>query len=75
MRCVVCKQSDTQPGRVTVTLDRPGLTYVVKNVPALVCPNCGEDYVEADIASSILQSAESMARAGAQVYIREYAVA
>ena len=75
MRCVICKQSDTQPGWVTVTLDRPGLTYVVKNVPALVCPNCGEDYVDADVASSILQSAESMARAGAQVYIREYAVA
>jgi YgiT-type zinc finger domain-containing protein len=73
MKCVVCRQGETQPGHVTVTLERPGLTYVVKNVPARVCSNCGEEYVDEEITAQLLQSAENMARAGAQVDIRDYA--
>jgi len=34
MRCVICKQAETQPGKATVTLERDGLTLVVKGVPA-----------------------------------------
>ncbi len=75
MRCVICKQADPRPGTVTVTLERGSLTYVVKNVPARVCPNCGEEYVEDDIAARLLRSAEDMARVGAQVDIRQYVAA
>mgnify|MGYP001041985273 CR=1 FL=1 len=50
MKCVVCKQAETRPGTATVTLERDGLTVVFKGVPAQVCPNCGEDYVEQAIA-------------------------
>jgi len=42
MKCVICKHADTEVGTTTVTLERNGFTYVVKNVPAQVCPNCGE---------------------------------
>ena len=45
MKCVVCKMADTQVGVATVTLERDGLTLVVKGVPAQVCSNCGEQYV------------------------------
>ncbi|MCA9913998.1 MAG: type II toxin-antitoxin system MqsA family antitoxin, partial [Anaerolineae bacterium] len=34
MKCVICKQGDTRPGTVTVTLERGGTTLVFKNVPA-----------------------------------------
>ncbi len=75
MTCVICKQVEIEPGVVTVTLDRPGFTFVVKNVPARVCPNCGEEYVDATVTAQLLRSADATARAGAQVDVREYVAA
>ncbi len=75
MRCVICKQAETQHGKATVTLERGSLTLVVKSVPAQICPNCGEEYVDEQAATRLLQIAEEVASAGVQVDIREYAVA
>ena len=75
MKCVVCKQADVRPGHTTVTLERDGLTLVVKNVPAQVCPNCGEAYVDEAVTSRLLRDAEDTARAGAEVDIRQYMAA
>ena len=75
MKCVICRQGETQPGLTTVTLERNGLTLVVKNVPARVCANCGEDYVDERVATQLLATAEEAARAGVLVDIRAYAVA
>jgi YgiT-type zinc finger domain-containing protein len=75
MKCVICKKAFTKPGTTTVTFERGCLTMVVKCVPAQVCPNCGEAYVSEDIASELLEDAESKASTGAQVEIREYVAA
>ena len=75
MKCVVCKQADTQPGITTVTLERDGSTFVVREVPAQVCPNCGEDYVDSKITTELLNTAERLSEAGAQVDVRRYAAA
>ncbi len=72
MRCLICKQAEPEPGTATVTLERDGLTLVVKQVPALVCPNCGEEYVDEDVARQLLEHAEEVARQGTQVEIRQY---
>ncbi len=72
MKCVICKQGETRPGKTTVTLQRDGTTLVVVNVPAEVCENCGEAYVEEATAREILERAEEAARAGVVLDIREY---
>lgn len=72
MRCLICKQASTQAGTTTVTLERGCLTMVVKCVPAQVCPNCGEAYVDETVAEDLLNTAEQAARAGAQVEVRQY---
>lgn len=69
-----CKKGRTEPGTTTVTLERPGMIMVIKGVPAQVCKNCGEAYVDEKVASELLASAKEAAKAGAQVEIREYAV-
>jgi len=73
VKCVVCKQAETRPGVTTITLQRGDSTFVVKEVPAQICPNCGEDYVDEKVAADVLRSAEDLSRAGAQVDIRRYA--
>lgn len=75
MKCVICKHAETKPGTTTVTLEKDGFTCVVKKVPAQVCPNCGEDYVDEQVAGELLRSAEQMAKAGAQVDVRQYVAA
>lgn len=72
MKCVVCKQADTRRGAATITLQRGGATFVVKEVPAQVCRNCGEEYVDAKVTAEVLRSTENLARAGAQVNIRRF---
>lgn len=72
MKCLICKQAETQPGVTTLTLERDGLTFVVKNVPAQVCPNCGEAYIDETVTEQLFSTAEQMSRSGALVDVREY---
>jgi len=72
MKCLICKQDETRPGVTTVTLERDALTLVIKGVPAHVCPNCGEAYLEETVTADLLRTAEQMAAAGAQVDVRQY---
>jgi len=75
MKCVICKQGETRPGKATVTLERDGRTLVIKGVPASVCANCGEEYVDEKTTARLLTAAEESVRAGVQVDIREYVAA
>ena len=75
MKCIICRHGEVIPGAATVTLERDGLTMVVKHVPARICENCGEQYVEEEIASGLFKTADEMAKSGAQVDVREYKAA
>ena len=75
MKCVVCKQGETESGKATLTLERDGLTMVVKGVPARVCQNCGEEYIDDEIVEELLTTAEQEAAEGTQVDVREYRAA
>ncbi len=75
MKCVICRQAETISGTTTVTLERGEFTYVVKGVPASVCPNCGEDYVSEQITAELLKAAEQMVKSGTLVDIRHYLAA
>lgn len=75
MKCVICRQAETISGTTTVTLERGEFTYVVKGVPAQVCPNCGEDYVSEKVTAELLKAAEQMVKSGTLVEIRHYLAA
>jgi YgiT-type zinc finger domain-containing protein len=73
MKCVICKHRETKPGLVTVTLERDESIVVIKKVPASVCNNCGEYYLNDDITEQVLQRAELAVNNGAEVEIIKYA--
>ena len=75
MQCVICKHGQTRRGQATVTLERNGTTLVFKGVPADVCANCGEQFVDEQTTERLLSEAERAAQAGVQVEIRLYAAA
>ena len=73
MKCPFCKHGITAKGTTTVTLDRPPTTVVFRDVPADVCENCGEAFVDSPTAGTLLSQAEAAARAGAGVEVRSFA--
>jgi len=73
MKCVICKMGETAEGRVTVSLQRGGLSVLIKNVPAQVCENCGEYYLSDKITDQVLKQAEASAARNAEVEILRFA--
>ena len=72
MNCPICRVGETRPGKATVTLERDGMTLVVRGVPARVCENCGEEYIDETDAAGLLEAAEDALRAGVKVDVRDY---
>ena len=72
MKCVICKQGETHNGTTTVTLEQNSTTLVFKEVPAQVCSNCLETYIEEEIAHQLLTVAKQSVDAGVQVDVREF---
>jgi YgiT-type zinc finger domain-containing protein len=75
MKCVICNEAETIPGTTSVLLEREQLTLTVNNVPAQICPNCGEAFTDEIVTACLLREAEKMAKAGTKVNVREYALA
>ncbi|MGA9377706.1 MAG: type II toxin-antitoxin system MqsA family antitoxin [Phormidium sp.] len=73
MKCLTCKHGQTNPGLVTVILERKESLVIIKKVPAEVCDNCGEYYLSDDITEQVLQRAEKAIANGAEVEIIRYA--
>ena len=72
MKCVICENGQAESDTVTVTLEPNGTTLVVKSVPAQLCWNCGEEYVDERTSADLLQQAEHAASSGVRVEIREF---
>lgn len=72
MNCVICKNGETAPGFVTVTLQRQGTTVIFKNVPAQVCNNCGEYFLDEKITERLTTQAQNAVKDGAEVEILRF---
>ena len=73
MNCVICKNGDTRPGHVTVTLQHGECTVIIKEVPADVCQNCGEHYLSEEISTRLQRKVEEAAGTGDEVTVLLYA--
>lgn len=73
MRCVICKAGQTAPGTVTATLQCGNTVVIVRDVPAAVCQNCGEYYLDEAVASKLYRQGEEAVQRHAEVEILRYA--
>jgi YgiT-type zinc finger domain-containing protein len=72
MKCVICKHGETKEGKVTVTLEKGASTIVFKDVPAMVCDNCGEKYIDEKITKKLLEKARELVKNGTEVDVRKF---
>lgn len=75
MKCVICKHGNTARGTTTLTLERGDATLIVKKVPAELCQNCGEEYVDQSVARELYALMEKAEPTAKQVDVREYVAA
>ena len=73
MKCVICRQGQTSNGLTTVTLDRGHTTVVIKDVPAQICENCGEYYLNEQVTEKIHNLAEQAFQHGVEIEVLSYA--
>ena len=73
MKCVLCRNGETQNGETLFTISRDRVAVVVKNVPAQVCQNCGEAYLDDVTASRIFNQAEELVKSDNEVEILHFA--
>ena len=48
-KCFVCKHDVISPGKTTKLFENEGRLVIIKDIPALICENCGEIYFETDV--------------------------
>ncbi|MBN2886012.1 MAG: type II toxin-antitoxin system MqsA family antitoxin [Chromatiaceae bacterium] len=73
MICALCKHGEVRPGSVMVSLRRGETLVVVKDVPADVCENCGEYYLDSRTAARLYEQAEAAVERHAEVEILRFA--
>lgn len=73
MKCVFCKHGTTNPGNVTVTLERDNCIIILKDVPADICENCGEYYLNQSTTKLLLSRAERVIDRNTEIEILRFA--
>ncbi len=72
MKCVICNQAETVPGLASTLFEREELALTIRNIPARVCPHCGETYVDESVAAILLRQAERISQTGTKMETWEY---
>ena len=72
MNCLICRHAEIVDGFTSVTFERDEFGLVINNVPACVCTNCAEAYVEEDVAIRLLNEAENVFALGTMDDVIEY---
>lgn len=64
MICLICRQASTIDGLTSIHFERGEMRLVVHNIPARVCPSCGEAYVDDKVATQLLRMGNEMFNTG-----------
>jgi len=71
MKCTLCKANLTK-GKVNHIVDLGDGIIIIKNVPANICNQCGEYYVDTQIALKLESIIEEVKKNKVEVFIVSY---
>jgi YgiT-type zinc finger domain-containing protein len=72
MICLICRQATVRNDFTSISFARGELRLSISRVPALVCPACGEAYLDAAVAAQVLRIAERVSGSGVRDARYEY---
>lgn len=73
MKCAICRNGNTHPGQTSVFLQRGNAIVIIKGVPADICDNCGEYYLDDNVATETLRHADDAIQKGTEIEVIRYA--
>jgi YgiT-type zinc finger domain-containing protein len=53
MKCLVCKYSRFKQGTTVLPIERGNAIVLITDIPARVCENCGETYLDEETAQEV----------------------
>lgn len=71
MKCLFCK-GNYELSKINHIVDTDGHIIIIKNVPAFICKQCGEYFLENDIAIQLERILEEIEKNHAEVFITNY---
>ena len=69
MQCSICKNGTTKNSIITVPLVKGDSVLIVKGVPAEVCENCGEYYLDEKTTHELYELAQQSFQSGAELEV------
>ncbi len=72
MICLICRQAELVDGFTSIPFERDEFRLLIRNIPAQVCPNCGEAIVDEDVAAHLLEKADAIFEQGIMEGACEY---
>ena len=72
MKCLICRQAEIVDGLTSITFEREEFRLLIKNIPAQICPSCGEAIVDEDVTIRLMNEAEDASEQGMWDDVREY---
>jgi len=57
MKCLICKHTCMQEGTTILPIERGNAILLVTDIPARVCANCGEPYLDEETARDLQELA------------------
>lgn len=67
MVCIHCEIGKLKPGKTNITLNRGNQIVIVQDVPALICANCKESYLDSDVTSQAYELVEQKLKLGESI--------
>ena len=72
MECLMCKNGTTKKGLVNVPIVRDDKIIFFKKIPAEICDNCGDYYIDSTIANEIYKKANERMNEGVEMEVTQY---
>ncbi len=71
MKCVLC-EANLIKGNVNHIVDFEGHIIIIKGVPANICKQCGEYFIENDVALKLEKIIEEAKKNKAEIFVINY---
>ena len=73
MICLLCRQAEIVDGFTSAAFERDETRLVVRQIPARVCPSCGEAYMDEDVALALLRELDELTATGIMETVVQFA--
>jgi len=69
MNCVICKTGTTVAGKTNTLFERSGSFVIVKDIPAQICKQCGEAYLDEKTTEKLYTTTNTILNSGAELEV------